>query len=101
MDIQSQEFKQYLADKITAGPKEASYKFYSAYADKLSIHTLGKNPEGMLKDARPGESEEVRRYRIKNYEPKTQAEFGRVMNVLYNIFNPKLFKIDWQERPAS
>jgi len=52
---------------------------------KLRIHADGEAPIHLIKEARPNESEEVRKYRVRIYEPETVNPIERVMGVLEKI----------------
>ncbi len=53
--------------------------------NKLRVHADGDTPIWLIKDARPNESEQVRDYREKIYEPETQNPVERVIGVLEKI----------------
>lgn len=102
-DINSEEYAQVIKP-LTEKEVKSNAAFYEQaikHAKEMSVHAYGKTPEEILKNYRPGETEEIKKYRLSTYEPKTKSSFGKVMKVLYKIFSEKLYEISYAEDPGS
>lgn len=74
-----------LRSKFTGTNKRLIWQDAVDTYNKLRVHADGDTPIWLIKDARPNESEQVREYREKIYEPETQNPVERVIGVLEKI----------------
>lgn len=74
-----------LKAKFTGTSKRLSWQDAVDLYNKLRVHADGDTPIWLIKDARPNESDQVREYREKIYEPETQNPVERVIGVLEKI----------------
>ena len=98
LDINSSALKELIEKTISKGDSYAE-KNILAYESQLGVHIYGDKPTEILEQYRPGETAEIKKYRLAAYKPKPKAEFDKALNVLYSIFNPKLFHISYPEAP--
>jgi hypothetical protein len=81
--------------------KHACYKECCDHAEEMSWHLYGEKPVELLERSRPREPEEVRKYRLDNYEPTTKSAADKAINVVSKIFNPNLYSIRWKNMSTS
>lgn len=88
-----QEFNDTLVRIIRGKYRHPLYDEAVRLAKEMSVHIFGIKPEELLGRVRPGEDEEIKRYRLDNYEPTTKAPSGRAIKITSKIFNPNLSSI--------
>ena len=54
-------------------------------AEKIRVHADGRMPEKIILERRPNESEAIKKYRAKIYEPITKTTVGKVFTSLEKI----------------
>jgi hypothetical protein len=67
-------------------------------ASEMGVHLKGDAPTDLLEAYRPNEPAEVRNYRISIYEPITQGEGKRIVNVLSKIQKSSNYSIQFPEQ---
>ena len=93
-------------DRIKAsikGNEPHRHRYYEEtviHAKEMGVHVEGENPKSLLEQKRPNEPKDVRDYRIDVWKPVTESLSNKVVNTVAKVFDPKLFKIDFPERPA-
>lgn len=75
-----------------------NYSENTEQAQEMGVHLKGDNPSRLLESYRPNEPAEVRNYRLEIYEPITQAEGKRIVNVLSKIQKSSNFSIKYPEQ---
>ena len=60
---------------------------------EMSVHIYGVKPVELLGRVRPGEDDEIKQYRLANYEATTKAPAGKAIKIISKIFNPNLMSI--------
>ncbi len=94
-----------LVFSMLSGGKEAKrhdlYKKTVELADAMRIHVYGDKPEAILKRVRPGEPDEIKNYRLENYEPTTKSTASKALSTLGKIFNPALSTISWKDQTKN
>jgi hypothetical protein len=91
-------------DKITHTDSPLRHKYYKEtvdHAKEMGVHVEGNLPKTLLEEKRPNEPEEVREYRIKVWKAVTASLAGKIINTVSKIFDPKLFRVDFGERPTK
>lgn len=88
-----QEFNDILIKIIREEYRHPLYHEACRLAKEMSVHIFGKRPDELLARVRPGEDEEIKQYRLENYEPTTKAPAGRAIKITSKIFNPNLSSI--------
>lgn len=81
--------------------KHSCYSQCVEHAEEMSWHLYGETPIELLGRSRPREPEEVKTYRIENYEPTTKSAADKAINVVSKIFNPNLYSIRWKKDSTS
>lgn len=93
----SEEFNKALVNLIRHKDKdEGKHSCYSEcveHADEMSWHLYGEKPLKLLERTRPREDEEIKNYRIENYEPITKSAADKCINIVSKIFNPNISSI--------
>lgn len=75
-----------LLNQIFAGKLKPAYqKEVQNEVDDIEVHQKGLVPIKLINDARPHESSEIKKYRVKIYKPKTKNIFNRVVSSLSKI----------------
>jgi hypothetical protein len=100
----TEEYTDLLYRVIKNGLRHDLYDETVDHAKEMSVHLLGEIPDDLLSRRRPREDEEVRQYRIDNYEPTTEAAADKVVDIFSKMFNHQLFSIVWsqeQEKKAG
>lgn len=87
------EFNETLVKIIREEYRHPLYHEACRLAQEMSVHIFGKKPEKLLARVRPGEDEQIKQYRLDNYEPTTKAPAGRAIKITSKIFNPNLSSI--------
>lgn len=88
-----QEFFDTLSRCIREEYRHPLYEEAVKLAKEMSVHVYGTKPEELLARVRPGEDEEIKQYRLDNYEPTTKAPAGKAIKITSKIFNPNLSSI--------
>lgn len=76
------------------------YKQTTDHAESMGVHIEGFKPTKLLEEKRPNEPEEVRKYRLKTWKNVTQSQSEKITNTVARIFNPKLYKLKFPEKPS-
>ena len=61
--------------------------------EQMIVHTRGLLPERLLKKSRPNEPEEVKEYRLNNYEPTSRDPIIRALNSTYHLIKQSDYKV--------
>jgi hypothetical protein len=94
----SQEFAELLKKVIKDDLRHPLYDETVKHAEAMAVHIFGDKPVYLLERARPREDEEVKLYRLENYEPTTKAGADKAIDIVGKIFNPTLYSITWKEQ---
>jgi hypothetical protein len=94
----TQEFAELLKDIIEDNKRHGLYDVTVAHAKAMSVHIYGDKPLYLLERSRPREEDDVKTYRIDNYEPTTKAGADKSIDICSKIFNPTLYGIRWKEQ---
>lgn len=94
----TQEFAVRLKAVIKDGARHPFYEATVKHAEAMGIHINGDEPLYLLERARPREDDEVKTYRLENYEPTTKANADKAIDIVSKIFNPALYSIRWKEQ---
>lgn len=81
--------------------KHSCYQKCVEHAEEMSWHIYGETPYELLERSRPREPNDVKQYRIENYEPTTKSAADKAINVVSKIFNPNLYSIRWKAETTS
>lgn len=92
----TQDFAQLLKDIIHDGKRHDLYDITVEHAKEMGVHINGEKPIYLLERARPREDEEVRAYRLENYEPTTKSGADKAIKIVSKGFNPTLYSIDFK-----
>lgn len=98
MTYPSQEFAELLKRVIKDEERHPLYQQTVEHAEAMGVHIYGDKPLYLLDRARPREDEDVKAYRIENYEPTTKAGADKAIDIVSKIFNPTLYSINWKEQ---
>jgi hypothetical protein len=94
-------YAQLLKDIIVSEKRHQLYKTTVDHAEEMSVHIYGDKPVYLLERVRPREEDEVKAYRIENYEPTTKAGADKAIDIVSKIFNPTLYSIRWKEQTSQ
>lgn len=92
------EFNELLLDMIQRDKRHDLYKETCESCEKMKPHIYGTKPVDILNRTRPREPEEVKKYRLENYEATTKATAAKALTILSKIFNPELSEIKWKDK---
>jgi len=67
-------------------------------AKQMAVHLKGEKPLDLLETYRPNEPEDIFHYRNSIYEPTTESEGKRIINVLSKIQQSSNFSIKFEEQ---
>ncbi len=81
--------------------RHSCYNECCEHAEEMSWHLYGEKPEALLQRVRPREDDEVKNYRLENYEPLTKASADKAINIVSKIFNPNLYSIRWEDKGSG
>jgi hypothetical protein len=81
--------------------RHANYEKTVALAKEMSVHIYGDKPVDLLSRVRPGEDDEIKQYRLANWEPTTKAPAGKAIKVVSKIFNPNLMSIIFPDNDGA
>ncbi len=85
-----------LHDVVKTGKRHDLYEKTCAHAKEMAVHVFGDKPLHLIEKTRPREDEEVKKYRLDNYEPTTKAGCDKALDIVSKIFNPQLYSIRWK-----
>lgn len=80
-----------MIDIATLEPYFKGKKRHAAYEktvdlyNALKLHANGEKPDKLLNDYRPSETDEIRNYRLKIYEPITKEHISQIINSVSKI----------------
>lgn len=94
----NQDFAELLKEIIKDGRRHDLYELTVAHAKEMGVHILGDKPVYLLEQNRPREDDEVKSYRLENYEPVTKAGADRAIKIVGKGFNPTLYSLVWKDR---
>lgn len=94
----TQEFGEKLKAIMKNDLRHPLYEDAVKHADAMGVHIYGDTPELLLNRSRPREEEEVKAYRLENYEPLTKSGADKALEIIGKIFNPTLYSIVWKEQ---
>lgn len=97
----TQEFAEKLKGIIKDDVRHPLYQATVDHAEAMSVHIYGDKPLYLLERARPREDEDVKVYRVENYEPTTKAGADKAIDIVGKIFNPTLYSINFKEKNAQ
>ena len=88
---------------ILSGGKPHRHKYYKEtveHAKQMGVHVEGDTPKSLLEEKRPNEPENVRKYRLDVWKNVTESLAGKIINTVAKIFDPRLFRMEFAERPS-
>jgi len=97
----TQEFAQQMKAIIVDEARHPLYHESVEHAKAMSVHIYGDKPVYLLDRTRPREDEEVKTYRLENYEPTTKAGADKAIDIVGKIFNPTLYSITFREQNSE
>lgn len=97
----NQDFAELLKQIIKDGLRHSLYTQTVEHAEEMGVHINGEKPLFLLERNRPREDEEVKAYRIENYEPTTKAGADRAIKIVSKGFNPTLYSIVWKNQTTE
>lgn len=95
------EFNDVLVNIIKSDYRHPLYAECVRLEREMSVHIYGHKPVELLGRVRPGEDDEIKRYRLDNYEATTKAPAGKAIKIISKIFNPNLMSIVWPTENAN
>ena len=95
------EFDLLLIDMIQRDKRHDLYKETVKVCERMAVHINGEKPIEILERTRPSEPDEVKTYRILNYEPTTKSTAGQALSIVSKIFNPRLYQIKWKNQTEN
>lgn len=98
MIYDTQEFADRMKAVIKDDYRHPLYEQTVEHAKAMGVHIYGDKPIYLLDRARPREDEEVKAYRIENYEPTTKAGADKAIDIVGKIFNPMLYSIVFKDQ---
>lgn len=108
--IPADELAAYIAELASPDYKKIRHKDYEITvnrAEAMAVHAVADpgmdNPKAreLIERTRPNEPEAAQAYRVANYKQITHAAWKKVINTLYNIFNPRLRAVHYPDMPAG
>lgn len=93
-----QEFAERLQAIIKDDYRHALYEQTVSHCKEMRVHIYGDKPMVLLDRARPREDDDVKTYRLENYEPTTKAGADKAIDIVGKIFNPSLYSINFKEQ---
>lgn len=97
----TQDFAQLLKEIIKDGRRHDLYDLTRQHAKEMSVHIEGEKPLYLLERVRPREDEDVKTYRIENYEPTTKAGADKAIKIVCKGFNPSLWSINFKDKSTE
>lgn len=86
------ELKKYAAKLPKLAPYALREDFKKKF-DEMTVHTQRRKPEDLLIKRRPNEPEEVKEYRVENYESITYGSMNKAFDNVSRIFTPQNFHL--------
>ena len=93
MKFGEQEFNNTLLKIVREDLRHPNYERTVELAHEMAVHVYGEKPVKLLDRVRPGEDEDIKQYRLLNYEPTTKAPCGKAIKIVSKMFNPNLSSI--------
>lgn len=97
----TEDFARTLKTIIKDGVRHPLYEKTVEHAKAMGVHIYGDKPIYLLDRSRPREDEDVKVYRLENYEPTTKSGADKAIDIVGKIFNPTLYSIDFREQSAE
>lgn len=97
----NQDYAELLKEIIKNERRHDLYDMTVKHAADMGVHINGDKPVYLLEKNRPREDEEVKLYRIENYEPTTKAGADRAIKIIGKGFNPTLYSIVWKTKSSE
>lgn len=94
----TEDFARLLKQIIKDDLRHPLYEKTVEHAEAMGVHICGEKPVYLLERARPREDEEVKTYRLENYEPTTKAGADKAIDIVSKVFNPTLSSIVWKQQ---
>jgi hypothetical protein len=94
----AQDYAELLKKIIKDGLRHDLYHDTVEHANAMGVHVNGDKPFYLLERSRPREDEEVRTYRLDNYEPTTKAGSDKALKIISRVCNPLLSSIQFLEK---
>lgn len=95
------DFKEYLVQITEGKERHKYYEECEEHHEAMAVHIEGAKPDKLLEINRPHEPEDVKKYRLEVYKPVTKSLSDKVVNTVARIFNPRLYRIEFKERPSK
>lgn len=95
------DFNDYLVAISEGKYKHEYYDKAEDHHEAMAVHVEGATPDKLLKINRPHEPEDIKQYRLDVYKPVTKSLSDKVINTVARIFNPRLYRIEFKERPSK
>jgi hypothetical protein len=95
------EFEELLIKLIKNKLRHDIYEESVKCCEEMAVHIYGDKPDAILSRVRPREPDEVKAYRLENYEPTTKATASKALSIVSKIFNPWLSEIKWKEQNVN
>ena len=90
----------YISDLVDGVNTHINYTDNVDQAKQMGVHLKGDRPEELLEAYRPNEPEQIRNYRLDIYEPITQSQGKRIVNVLAKIQQSSNYTIKFPEQTS-
>lgn len=78
-------------------PKPTASKLWASEFDKMSVHTRGLVPKEIIDKRRPFEPEEIKDFRLENYEAITKDAIDRAITNLQRLFTKSAVDYDYPD----
>jgi len=79
-------------------PQPAAKKLWVEDYDRMIVHTQGKPSSRLINTRRPNESEDVKKYRIDNFRPVTQAAFNQASDNAKRVLSHSSVEVIYPEK---
>lgn len=93
-----EDYAQLLKEIIKDQLRHDLYEQTVEHAKAMAVHIEGEKPLYLLERARPREDEDVKVYRLENYEPTTKAGADKALDIISKVCNPVLSSIQWKDQ---
>ncbi len=91
------EFAQQLKAIMRDQARHPLYQQTVDHAEAMGVHMESDKPLLLIQRARPREDEEIKAYRLANYQPVTAAAADKAVDVVKKVLNNNLFSIRWKD----
>jgi len=88
----------YITNLVNDAVYHKNYEDNINQASQMGVHLKGDLPEDLLTTQRPNEPTEVMNYRLSIYEPTTQSQGKRIINVLSKIQQSSNYSIKFEDQ---